>query len=82
MTIIPWPTMSFNSSNFPLLYHLAVNLGQGGNSTEHWDRRLEETWNDPGRHWPTLYRIVSLESVVDSNNPAPLLFATVRKTAD
>lgn len=52
--MIPWRVKNFLSSHFPLLYHLAVNLGKNeGNSPEHWGRRLAETWDEAGRHWPT-----------------------------
>ncbi len=53
MQLIPWRVRSFLSKHFPLAYHLAVNLGLKGNSAEHWDRMLEESWDDPSRAWPT-----------------------------
>lgn len=53
MQLLPWRVKRFLSVHFPLAYHLAVNLGAGGNSPEHWDRALEESWDDPKRSWPT-----------------------------
>jgi 2-polyprenyl-3-methyl-5-hydroxy-6-metoxy-1,4-benzoquinol methylase len=53
MRIIPWRVKAFLSNHFPLAYHLAVNVGWRGNSEQHWDRMLEETWDDPARAWPT-----------------------------
>ncbi|NRF66521.1 class I SAM-dependent methyltransferase [Aquincola sp. S2] len=53
MQILPWRVKNFLSESFPLLYHLAVNAGKGGgNSAEHWDRRLAETWDGGVREWP------------------------------
>lgn len=59
MIIIPWRVKNFLSEHFPPLYHLAVNLGSGGNSPERWDRRFAETWDDRGRNWPTLNKIIA-----------------------
>ena len=59
MIFVPWRVKNFLSWNFPLLYHLAVNLGRKGNSPEHWDARLAETWDSPGRHWPSLNQLVA-----------------------
>jgi SAM-dependent methyltransferase len=56
--MIPWRAKNFVSEHFPLLYHLAVNIGVSGNSPEHWDRRLEETWDAPARQWPTKDRLL------------------------
>lgn len=50
--LIPWRVKNFVSNKFPLAYHLIRNCGFDGNSTEHWDQRLAETWNDPRRMWP------------------------------
>jgi SAM-dependent methyltransferase len=51
--VIPWRVKNFISDRFPLLYHLAVNGGLGGNAPEHWDNRLEQTWDWPVLQWPT-----------------------------
>lgn len=59
MTIVPWRVKSLLSENFPLLYHLAINLGNVGNSPEHWDQRLANTWDDPKRNWPTLNKMIA-----------------------
>ncbi len=59
MTIIPWRVKNFVSDRFPLLYHFAANAGKAGNSPEHWDERLAETWDDPSRHWPTKNELVA-----------------------
>ena len=59
MTFIPWRVKAFLSEHFPLLYHLAVNLGSEGNSPGHWDQRLAETWDDPERNWPTLNKMIA-----------------------
>jgi ubiquinone/menaquinone biosynthesis C-methylase UbiE len=53
MQLIPWRVKNFFSRHFPLAYHLVVNAGLKGNSAEHWDRMLEEGWDDPRRAWPT-----------------------------
>lgn len=50
--MIPWRVRVFISKYFPLLYHYAANFGVQANSAEHWDKRLEETWDDPDRSWP------------------------------
>ncbi len=52
MPLIPWRVKNFVSQQFPLAYHIIVNLGTGGNSQKHWDSRLAETWNVPTRFWP------------------------------
>ena len=59
MIFIPWRVKNFLSEHFPLLYHLAVNLGARGNSPEHWDARLAETWDDPGRNWPVFNEMIA-----------------------
>jgi len=59
MRILPWRVKAFLSGNFPLAYHLAVNLGARGNSAEHWDRMLEESWDDPSRAWPTKAEVIA-----------------------
>ena len=59
MTFIPWRVKAFLSEHFPLLYHLAVNLGSEGNSPGHWDQRLAETLDDPERNWPTLNKMIA-----------------------
>ena len=59
MVLIPWRVKNFISTHFPLLYHLAVNLGTKGNSPEHWDVRLAETWDDPGRNWPVYNEMIA-----------------------
>lgn len=50
-TLLPWRVRKAISDRFPLAYHLVANAGTSGNSVEHWNQRLEETWN--GREWPT-----------------------------
>ena len=59
MTLIPWRVKYFLSKNVPLLYHFAVNAGLSANSSEHWDARLAQTWNDPVRHWPTKNALIA-----------------------
>jgi len=59
MTIIPWRVKAFLSHHAPLAYHLAVNAGLRGNSQEHWDRMLEESWDDPARAWPTKVDLIA-----------------------
>lgn len=60
MNIIPWRIKNFLSDTFPLFYHLAINVGQGGgNSSEHWDRRLAETWDTSLREWPTKTALIA-----------------------
>ena len=41
--MLPWRVKNFLSERFPLAYHLAVNLGAGGNDQVHWDQRLADT---------------------------------------
>ncbi len=54
MQLLPWRVKNFLSNQFPLAYHVAVNIGRGGgNSPEHWDRRLAETWDAGVREWPS-----------------------------
>jgi SAM-dependent methyltransferase len=70
MPIIPWRIKNLLSENFPLLYHIAVNLGTRGNSTEHWDRLLAQGWDASGRHWPTKNKLIaslteSAEAILD-----------------
>lgn len=52
MQLIPWRFKAFFSNHTPLLYHLVANFGLKGNSAEHWNDRLAETWDDAGRSWP------------------------------
>jgi len=59
MTVVPWRVKKVLSVRFPLLYHLAVNLGTKGNSPEHWDAWLAKTWDGPGRNWPSLNDLVA-----------------------
>jgi SAM-dependent methyltransferase len=70
MTLIPWRVKNFVSEHFPLLYHLAANAGRKGNSPEHWDLRLAETWDAPIREWPTKNELVAAlthpaQSIID-----------------
>ena len=58
MNVVPWRVRLFLSKRFPLAYHLAVNLGLRGNSRDHWDAMLRETWDDPSREWPTKVEII------------------------
>lgn len=51
--VIPWRVRNFLSETCPLLYHLAVNRGLPGNSADHWDRQLAQTWDADSRCWPT-----------------------------
>lgn len=65
--MFPWRVKNFVSEHFPLLYHLAANAGQSSNSKEHWDRRLAETWDDPGRNWPAKNALIeSLSGPTDA----------------
>lgn len=59
MTLIPWQVKNFLSERFPLLYHLVVNAGVNGNSQEHWDLRLAQTWNDAPMEWPTKNELIA-----------------------
>lgn len=65
MTIVPWRVKAFLSQHFPLAYHLAVNVGLHGNSEQHWDRTLEQSWDDPARAWPT--KVALIESLTRSD---------------
>lgn len=57
--MIPWRVKNFLSRHFPLAYHLAVNVGIKGNSQEHWDRMLAESWDDASRAWPTKNEMIA-----------------------
>jgi 2-polyprenyl-3-methyl-5-hydroxy-6-metoxy-1,4-benzoquinol methylase len=57
--MIPWRVKNFLSDHFPLIYHLAVNAGLRGNSSQHWDKRLAETWDAADRQWPTKNELVA-----------------------
>jgi ubiquinone/menaquinone biosynthesis C-methylase UbiE len=56
--MIPWRVKNFISEHFPLLFHLVANAGLRGNSNEHWNRRLAETWDSASR-WPTKRGLIS-----------------------
>lgn len=64
--LLAWRVRKVISDRFPLLYHLAANAGKGGNSPGHWDQRLAETWDDPGRSWPVKNTLV--ESLASRSN--------------
>jgi len=59
MVLIPWRARNFLSEYFPLLYHLAVNAGVGGNSQEHWDLKLAQFWDSPAARWPTKSELIA-----------------------
>jgi SAM-dependent methyltransferase len=59
MNLIPWRVKNFLSEYFPVLYHLAVNAGVRGNTPEHWDLRLAQTWDAPERQWPTKNELIA-----------------------
>ena len=59
MILIPWRVRSFLSEHFPLLYHLAANAGVSGNSPEHWDLRLAQTWDTAELQWPTKNELIA-----------------------
>lgn len=56
--MIPWRVKNFVSEHFPLLFHLVANAGTRGNSTEHWNQRLAETWDSSARDWPTKQALI------------------------
>ncbi len=51
MNVLPYRVRKVISDRFPLIYHLVANIGLSGNSVEHWNERLRETWD--ARDWPT-----------------------------
>jgi len=57
--LIPWRVKNLISSRFPLFYHVMANMGIQGNSSEHWDSRLDEAWDAPIADWPTKNRLVA-----------------------
>ncbi len=61
-TLVPWRVKAFLSRHFPLAYHFYANVGLAGNSAAHWDRMLEETWDDPARSWPTKVDVILAET--------------------
>lgn len=58
MQVIPWRVKNFFSNHTPLLYHLVANLGLKGNSEDHWNQRLAETWDDESRSWPSKNELI------------------------
>ena len=66
MQFIPWRVKNFFSDQFPLAYHLAANFGIRGNSSEHWDARLAETWDAPNRSWPA--KVDAIERTTHRND--------------
>ena len=64
MNLLPWRVRRYLSLHFPLCYHVVVNLGIRGNDPAHWDRRLAETWDDPGRAWPTKVELIASRTPV------------------
>jgi SAM-dependent methyltransferase len=65
MNLIPWRVRNFISEKFPLLYHLAANTLRAGNSPDHWDTRLAETWDSASREWPRKNEIVASATACD-----------------
>jgi 2-polyprenyl-3-methyl-5-hydroxy-6-metoxy-1,4-benzoquinol methylase len=66
--LLPWRIRKVVSDRLPLLYHLVANAGTSGNSIEHWNDRLRQTWDT--RDWPTkTERILALtrpeEAILD-----------------
>lgn len=59
MNLLPWRIKNFLSEHLPLAYHLVVNAGVRGNSADHWDARLAETWDAPTRQWPTKNALIA-----------------------
>ena len=59
MTLIPWRVRNFLSEHFPLLYHLAVNAGVSGNSQQHWDSILAQSWDSTTLKWPTKNKLIA-----------------------
>src|SRR5689334_10369806 len=57
-TMIPWRVKNFVSEHFPLVFHLLINAGARGNSIEHWNRRLAETWDASSREWPVKHELI------------------------
>jgi ubiquinone/menaquinone biosynthesis C-methylase UbiE len=51
-SIIPWRIKNFVSEHWPLAYHLVANRFGDGNSQQHWNASLANTWDAPNRNWP------------------------------
>jgi len=67
--LIPWRVKNLISSRFPLFYHVMANMGIQGNSSEHWDSRLDEAWDAPIADWPTkesIGRVADVAVGIDS----------------
>jgi SAM-dependent methyltransferase len=63
--VLSWRIQNFLAQNLPLAYHLVFSSRQV-HSPEYWDRRLEESWDDPSRNWPEKNRLIeSLTSPAD-----------------
>ncbi|SDY67279.1 class I SAM-dependent methyltransferase [Nitrosomonas halophila] len=56
--MIPWRVKSFFSENFPLGYHLLVNLRNQHKSEEYWDNAFDQSWQSGNRDWPTKNRLI------------------------
>ena len=65
MNLVPWRVRKAVSDRYPLIYHLVANAGLSGNSVEHWNAWLRDTWD--AREWPTkVDRIRALTSPDDA----------------
>lgn len=64
--VIPWRVKNVFSRTFPLLTHLALNLGRDHRSPDYWDRELEEDWDNNRRSWPAKHRMI--EARTDRND--------------
>lgn len=67
MNVVPWRVRAYLSHHFPLAYHLVLNAGLHGNSAEHWDRMLAQSWDDPSRAWPTKTELIDTLTTPDQN---------------
>lgn len=65
MNILPWRARAYLSHHFPLAYHLVLNAGLRGNSVEHWDQMLAQSWDDPSRAWPTKTHLIQTLTAPD-----------------
>lgn len=63
MPVLPSGVKHFLSNRFPLAYHLVVNFGVKGNSEEHWNSWLAETWDNPKWSWPV--KVAAIVQVVE-----------------
>ena len=67
MNILPWRVRRVVSDNFPLVYHLTVNLFRRNSGADYWDQNLSEWWQHDVRRWPTKAKLISERSALNAD---------------